>query len=129
MLVVAPLFKLVKAVVIGGGVTCFSSTLKRSTLAKVTMKIMYKVPSAGVSVIVFTIMFTLLLGGVKDEDAMSASAVVSIFSSYSITVNLTVLSGNKGFDGCSDLLIKSILDVAGGRVKCLIVVFVIAVLF
>ena len=92
VLIITPLFGILGTMIVNNRMAFFSDALGHSALTGMAVGIIFGVSDAGISMVVFAVIFALLLNKIRHYSIAENDTVISVFSSLSTADGLVILS-------------------------------------
>ena len=97
IIIITPLFGILGTMVINNRMAFFSDALGHSALTGIAAGMIFGISDTNISMIVYAIIFALLLNHIKRRRTLSTDTVISVFSSFSMSIGLLILSKGGNF--------------------------------
>ena len=103
VLIITPLFGILGTMIVNNRMAFFSDALGHSALTGMAVGIIFGVSDAGISMVVFAVIFALLLNKIRHYSIAENDTVISVFSSLSTAAGLVILSRGRSEEHTSEL--------------------------
>ena len=129
VLIITPLFGILGTMIVNNRMAFFSDALGHSALTGMAVGIIFGVSDAGISMVVFAVIFALLLNKIRHYSIAENDTVISVFSSLSTAAGLVILSRGGSFSKYSALLVGDILSITPPEILRLLLIFTVTLTF
>lgn len=129
IIIITPLFGILGTMVINNRMAFFSDALGHSALTGIAAGMIFGISDTNISMIVYAIIFALLLNHIKRRRTLSTDTVISVFSSFSMSIGLLILSKGGNFSKYSGLLLGDILSITTKEIGLLCIILVISLIY
>lgn len=129
IIIITPLFGFVGTMIVNNKMAFFSDALGHSALTGMALGVVLKVSSMNLAMLIFAVVFALALNIMKRKQTVSTDTVISVFSSFSLSIGLVILSRGGDFSKYSNLLVGDILSITKSDLGLLLIIFVVAIIF
>lgn len=129
ILIITPLFGLVGTMIVNNKMAFFSDALGHSALTGMAFGVLLKVANMNIAMTVFAVFFAIVLNILKRKQTLSTDTVISVFSSFSLSIGLVILSRGGNFAKYSNLLVGDILSITEKELKLLIFILLGTLVF
>ena len=129
VLIITPLFGILGTMIVNNRMAFFSDALGHSALTGMAVGIIFGVSDAGISMVVFAVIFALLLNKIRHYSIAENDTVISVFSSLSTAAWLVILSRGGSFSKYSALLVGDILSITPPEILRLLLIFAVTLTF
>ena len=129
ILIITPLFGLLGTMIVNNKLAFFSEALGHSAFTGIAIGVILGISDTSISMMLFAIIFALLLNYIKRRKTVSTDTIISVFSSFSSSVGLVILSSNGNFSKYSNILVGDILSITSKEIIILVVIFVLTIGF
>lgn len=129
VLIITPLFGILGTMIVNNRMAFFSDALGHSALTGMAVGIIFGVSDAGISMVVFAVIFALLLNKIRHYSIAENDTVISVFSSLSTAAGLVILSRGGSFSKYSALLVGDILSITPPEILRLLLILAVTLIF
>lgn len=129
IIIITPLFGILGTMIINNRMAFFSDALGHSALTGIAMGTLLGIADTNLSMIIYAVLFALLLNFIKRRKILSTDTVISVFSSFSMSLGLMILSRGGNFSKYSILLLGDVLSITVREIGLLSIIFVITLLY
>ncbi len=123
VLLVTPLFGLLSTMVVSNRMAFFSDSLGHGAFTGIAIGVLLGVVSPLVSLVGFSIVFSLLITYIKSKSSASTDTIIGVFSSTAIAAGLMMMSYGGGFNKFSAYLIGDLLSITPEDLLALVGIF------
>lgn len=127
ILLVTPLFGLLSTMVVSNRMAFFSDSLGHGAFTGLAVGVLLGGIEPLLSLIVFSILFSLLITYIKSKSTASTDTIIGVFSSTAIALGLMLMSHGGGFNKFSAYLIGDLLSITPAELGALGVVFLLVI--
>ena len=92
IIIITPLFGILGTMIINNRMAFFSDALGHSALTGIAMGTLFGIADTNLSMIIYAVLFALLLNFIRRRKILSTDTVISVFSSFSMSLGLMILS-------------------------------------
>jgi zinc transport system permease protein len=128
VLLVMPLFGFLSTMVVSNRMAFFSDSLGHGAFTGIAIGVLLGSVSPMLSLIVFSVLFSLFITYIKNKSSASTDTVIGVFSSMAIAAGLMVMSYGGSFNKFSSYLVGDILSIAPEDLGGLLMVFLLVLL-
>lgn len=129
ILLIAPLFGILGTMIVNNKLAFFSDALGHSAFTGVAIGVLLHISDTNITMAFFAVVFALLLNAIKRKNSLSTDTIISVFSSFSTSIGLVILSLGGQFSKYSALLVGDILSISKKELLLLLFVLIGTLLF
>lgn len=129
ILIITPLFGIFGTMIVNNRMAFFSEALGHSAFTGIAIGVLLGMTNTNLSMVLFAVVFALALNKIKRMKTISIDTIISVFSSFSTSIGLVILSQNGNFSKYSNILVGDILSITPGEIGLLLLVFIVTIVF
>lgn len=129
ILLISPIFGLLGTMIVNNKMAFFSDALGHSALTGIAIGVVLGMANPTVAMVIFGIIFALFLNQIKRRGKSSTDTIISVFSSFGLSIGLAILSLGGNFNKYNSLLIGDILSITRAEIKGLVFALAAVLIF